>query len=168
MSKEGYLQLKINELETKLNEKSEEIKEVLLRIQKEKEIIIKLLEQTKPRINELNETVERRKDLQKRIEEEMRNVELFHKKHYSKMRSSIIEESNRNLEGIKLFVNEVLEDHLAIFPIMTKILVEKGIFTVKEWLKYVDDNWDLVKQISKTNTNKPINWLRLDEEKNNG
>ena len=145
MSKEGYIQLKVRELEEKLEKSEEKINELI------KIVDMKQLELNKI-LKDLNPTYEKYKNIQEREIEfinELKQVKeeskAFHKKNYKKMFKDLLKEINKNLNSVRGEINYTIADHTTHAQILIKLLGDKGIINLHECVKYVEKYHDMIR-----------------------
>jgi DNA anti-recombination protein RmuC len=146
--KEGYLQIKINEVADRLIE-IEHKTESLLKIidDKQKEINI-LFDKMPVKFNELNESIKKGEELQNLTSKMLENVKQFHEDNYHRIFNKTMKELNKQLEEIRKAMNYTIIDHTTHAFVLQKYLTEKGLINLIEFIAFIDRYHDEIRDIN--------------------
>jgi len=145
MSKEGYLQLKISELDKKLQKSEEKINTLIGDINKKEQQINLLIKSISPKIKEAEEINKKKQEFSKGISKTLEDVKQFHSKHYNRMYKHILRELNKTLTKLKDTVNFTIIDNTTHSFVLSKYLEDKGLVNPIEMLHYIDKYHDEVR-----------------------
>jgi len=143
--KEGYLQLKIRDLEDKIKQSEKRIETIIETVSiKEREFSdfiekISSYEQKSLGIIKSFEDYDRKRaKFQDFLEECNKAARLFIEKKFDKMVKKQLIETNKQLNELKNHINYTIADHTTGAFILGKMLMDKGIIDQTEMIKYID------------------------------
>lgn len=167
MSKEGYLQLKIRELDEKLQKSEEKINTLIGDINKKEQQINLLIESISPKIKEAEEINKKEQEVSEGMSKTLEEVKQFHSKHYNQMYKNILREVNKTLAKVKDAVNFTIIDHTTNSFVLLKYLQDKGLVNPIEMLQYIHKYHDEVRDAN-IQSGMPQKSLEIFEVKDGG
>ena len=162
MVNEGYLQIKIRELNDNLID-IEKKGQLLLNKISEKEIEVnKLLNKLPERIKDGNELTKSMEDFKIKLNKQSEEVKQFHINEYNKIFKNLSKDVNHTLEEIKDKINFTIADHTTHLIILEKYLLEKGILNPTELIDYVEKYHDEIMNDSLNKLEQPQKSLKIE------
>ena len=148
MSKEGYLQIKLSEMEDKLKQGEEKINLLVDVIKKKEKDINYLIEGITPKLKEAQEIIKKREEFSESMSKSLEETRDFHKKHYNQMFKHLLKEVNMTLDKLKDEMNYTIIDHMTHSFVLLKLLVDKGILNPMEMLQYIEKYHDKIRDLN--------------------
>lgn len=167
MSKEGYLQLKISELDEKLQKGEEKINSLVESLNKKEREINELIKTISPKIDEAEEANKKKQEFSEGMKKTLEDVKQFHSKHYNHMYKHLIKELNKTLAKLKDTVNFTIIDHTTHSFVLLKYLQDKGLVNPIEMLQYIEKYHDVVRDAN-LQLGMPQKNLEIFEDKEGG
>lgn len=140
--KEGYLQIKIKELEEKVCLIEDSLKKTLtLVVEKEKEII-KLSADIEPIIESGKKVIQSKEEVINKLKRMEKAAEEIHKATYYKVHKSLLKIFNKSLSQIIDQITYNLADNSTHSLILSKLLAHKKVISRSEVLEYIEKYHD--------------------------
>ncbi len=148
MSKEGWIQTKVNDLEEQLNNIEKNISILLEKIEEKEKKINEKIENLKPMIERCEKIENERNDSQQVVKSIIEDAQHAAIVRDSMLRKSILEDINKNLEVLKKHINFTIADNTTIGNLLHLYLVKKGIIDPKEFVDLINKEFDIMREMS--------------------